>query len=149
MLSLCNILMESQHKVSSAIEQSLRKEGVVLDPRPAPGPSTNPPTASTDDSTLLRAAALNRIEDLLTTVLGRLDGSPAASPEQSPTRLRKSSQPPPQPAQVQDVPDESTQPSAPVEKVSQRLRMSFKACSFISSSKTLLQSKVLLEAKVP
>ena len=110
--------MESQHKVSSAIEQSLRKEGVVLEPKTdRPGPQTNPPTAPTDDSTLLRAAALNRIEDLLTTVLGRLDGSPAASPEQSPTRLRKTSQPPPQPAQVQEVPDESMQVPSSNEKV--------------------------------
>jgi len=85
MLSLCNILMESQHKVSSAIEQSLRKEGVVVDPPAKSAPASTPE----DESTALKAAALNRIEDLLTTVLGRLDGSPAASPEQSPERFRQ------------------------------------------------------------
>lgn len=72
MIKLSQILRESQDKVSTAVEAKLRKQGVHLDGRSSP-------SISDSNSSALKAAALDRIEDLLGAVLTRLEqGQPVA-----------------------------------------------------------------------
>ena len=85
MLNLTNILLESQNRVSSAVEKSLRQVGVVVEP-PAESADTSPRgiARAPSDPNILKAAALNRIEDLLTALVNKLNASPASSPHSSP-----------------------------------------------------------------
>jgi hypothetical protein len=116
MLTLCNILKESQDKVSSAVENSLRKQGIVVDQ--ASMTSSKLSRAPTSQ-VALKAAALDRIEGLLTTVLDRLAGqaSPAESPE-GPSKSRNvTPRPPPirkaSKATVEVVPEPESGRSTP------------------------------------
>lgn len=87
MMSLCNIMLETQHKVSSAVENGFRSHGITA------------PQSTSHDPGALRAAALIRIEDMLGAVLSHLDGSPADSP----TRAKGSDEPRPPPSPARSL----------------------------------------------
>jgi hypothetical protein len=120
MLTLCNILKESQDKVSTAVEHSLRKQGINLDD--AAVAATKLARQPTNQAAL-KAAALGRIEGLLTTVLDRLGGQ-ATSPSDSPQGPSKSRNVTPQQPRsrkpsktiVEDVPEPSSGESTPTLK---------------------------------
>ena len=78
MLSLCRVMLESQNKVSSAVEHGFRQQGVV-----SPTP--------TQDADMLKVEAFQRMTDQLATLISKLDASPTDSPIR---RLDRSSQSP-------------------------------------------------------
>lgn len=84
MLSLCNTLKESQDQVASAVEATLRKQGVSIgSSSPVGGKLSRTPTSPT----ALKTAAMDRIETMLAAVLDRLQGSsPADSPNKGKSR---------------------------------------------------------------
>lgn len=80
MLSLCRIMLETQNKVSSAVEHGFRQHGIV-----------SPPPLPSQDPDMVKAEAFQRMTDQLATLISKLDASPTDSPIR---RFERSSQSP-------------------------------------------------------
>lgn len=98
MIKLSQILKESQDKVSSAVEQQLRKEGVTVE-------AQSSPSELGSEGSALQQAGLGRIEDLLGAILSRLETGEQAMPEM----LHEPRLPPHQEQPEQDSPAENVQ----------------------------------------